>query len=206
MKPISLPAANEILCTRHYLGAARRGVAFGDARGVVVLSNPSSRHLPSDWFELSRWCILPGQPNAGSQMWASVARCLRAQTNATTVVSYSDPSAGHTGALYRACNWLWAPTWMRLSPPPSGNGNWGMAERDEGQLAFLSPADPLTSQKDQSVKDRWIFRLRADARRIPALRIPDESIRRRFPFATYDEPAGADYKTFKTMLSAGVAP
>ena len=36
----------------------------------------------------------------------------------STVVSYSDPSAGHTGSLYRACNWIWAPTWLRLRPPP----------------------------------------------------------------------------------------
>ena len=35
----------------------------------------------------------------------------------TTVISYSDPSAGHTGALYKACNWKWRPTW-HVTPTP----------------------------------------------------------------------------------------
>jgi hypothetical protein len=65
---------------------------------------------------------------------------------ALTLVSYSDPSAGHTGSLYRACNWTWAPTWHRLRPPPTGNGNWG-------------------GGKSQAVKDRWVFHV---ARKDPA--------------------------------------
>jgi len=70
----------------------------------------------------------------------------------TTCVSYSDPSVGHTGALYKACNWQWAPTWHRLKPPPTGNGSWD-------------------GQTQQSVKDRWIFRLRPDAQRADILRV-----------------------------------
>ena len=85
--------------------------------------------------------------------WRKVRKELLAQfPELTTVVSYSDPSQGHTGALYKACNWQWRPTWHRLKPPPTGNGSW-----KDGVI--------------QSVKDRWVFELRADPRRAEILRV-----------------------------------
>lgn len=150
----------DFLDAHHYLGRTGRGVAWSDELGVIVLAPPTSRYLPKDWLELSRWCIVGG-PNAGSQQWARVARWIRAERpEVTTVVSYSDPSAGHTGALYKACNWIWAPTWLRLRPPPSGGGSW----------------DGITQQHP---KDRWIFPLRPDPRRPQVLKVDDESLVRR---------------------------
>lgn len=142
----------------------------------MVFANPRSRHLPADWLELVRWCITGGK-NAGSQQWAGFARWARATIPATTVISYSDPSQGHTGALYRACNWWWAPTWHRLRPPPSGNGSWTEGNR-------------------QAVKDRWVFPLRADAKRAPLLIVNDPAILKRLPWATYREPGGVPFKRF----------
>lgn len=104
----------------------------------------------------------------------------------TTIVSYSDPSAGHDGALYRACNWLWAPTWQRLRPPPTGNGNWGSGA--------------------QAVKDRWVFLLRPDLGREEVLRLKDSALERAMPWASYREPkwrgashrgGGGDYGRFR---------
>ncbi|HMS60660.1 MAG TPA: hypothetical protein PKD63_00150, partial [Solirubrobacteraceae bacterium] len=92
--------------------------------------------------------------------WAAVSRWLkREMPHVTTVVSYSDPSAGHTGALYRACNWTWAPTWQRLYPPPTGNGSW-----DGGKTM-------------QATKDRWVFPLRRDEERDEILRVKDGRFR-----------------------------
>ncbi len=138
----------------HYLGETGRGIGWSDEFGVLVLAKPTSRRLPQDgtWLELVRWC-LEGERNGGSRQWARVARFLRAERReVTTVVSYSDPSVGHTGALYKACNWTWAPTWHRLKPPPTGNGSW---------------KDGVS----QSVKDRWVFVLLPDARRDEILRV-----------------------------------
>lgn len=159
-----LEEINELLARAHYLGAARQarfslGVwSGGELVGAQTWRTPAARRLPLDgsWLELSRWCLTPAAgENAGSRMHAASARWLRAHApEATTLVSYSDPSAGHTGALYRACNWLWAPTWHRLRPPPSGNGAWTM---DHGQ----------------AVKDRWVFPLRRDPRRAELLRCVD---------------------------------
>ena len=146
---------------RHYLGATGRGFAWSDEFGVLVLAKPTARYLPQDgtWLELVRWC-LEGIKNGGSQQWARVVRYVKTELpEVTTIVSYSDPSVGHTGSLYKACNWTWAPTWHRLRPPPSGNGSWA-----DGEV--------------QSVKDRWIYALRPDVRRDELLSVKDESILR----------------------------
>lgn len=147
----------------HYLGPSRRGFAWRCEDGVMVFGKPTSRFLPNDgsWLELSRWCIVGEKKNAGSQMWA---RCWRdvasKRPEVTTFVSYSDPSVGHTGALYKACNWIWAPTWHRLREPPTGGGNWGGKAR-------------------QSAKDRWAFPIADDGRREQLLQVNDGALRRR---------------------------
>ena len=152
----------------------------------MVFSNPSSRRLPHDrWLELTRWCITSAEKNAGSRQWAAAVRWLREhRSEVTTVVSYSDPSQGHTGALYRACNWLWAPTWHRLRPPPTGNGTWG-------------------KKKGQAVKDRWVFVLRGDPDRAGLLTVNDAALKRKMPWAEFREPkkrerGGGDFKRWLT--------
>jgi hypothetical protein len=156
---------------QHYLGATYRGDAWSDEFGVLVLAKPTSRRLPQDgtWLELTRWCLV-GTRNGGSQQFRRVCRWLRSDRPVvTTLVSYSDPSMGHTGALYKACNWIWAPTWHRLRPPPSGNGAWVRGEQE-------------------SVKDRWIFPLRHDSRRTSLLRVNDEALIRQDAEIGYREP------------------
>lgn len=151
----SVPEANALLTGRHYLGPIGAGgaqlVVVGRLGtrvvGCQVWRHPSARYLPNDgsWLELSRWCLTADcGPNAGSRMHKAAVRLLREHLPAvTTLVSYSDPSVGHTGALYKACNWSWEPTWHRLSPPPTGAGDWGNGQRQEP-------------------KDRWVFRVRKD--------------------------------------------
>lgn len=164
---VVLDEVNDLLERRHYLGPIRSGgrlIVTGRADGVLVAAQvwrfPTSRHLPFDgtWLELSRWVLTPeAGPNAGSRMHAAAVRAFRDVTPApTTLVSYSDPSAGHTGALYRACNWLWAPTWHRLRPPPTGHGEW-------------------TAGKAQAVKDRWIFPVRRDRGRAGVVAVSDRA-------------------------------
>ncbi len=169
---------NAILASYHYLGPTSRGESYQDEFGVMVFANPASRRLPQQrWLELSRWCITSKMDNAGSRQWRNVSRWLRQERpDITTVVSYSDPSAGHTGALYRACNWLWAPTWHRLRTPPSGNGQWSKGGKVE------------------AVKDRWIFPLQRDRERAEVLAVHDAALVRRFPYAQYREKHGGDYK------------
>ena len=170
-------SVNQILSSMHYLGPINRGFPYRAEFGVLVLANPSSRRLPhSRWLELVRWCLF-GTKNGGSQQWKRVSTWIRTQyPEVTTIVSYSDPSVGHTGALYRASNWLWAPTWHRLRTPPSGNGKW------------------TKSGKVEAVKDRWVFCLQPDAERESLLRVQDDALRRKMPWAEYREKRGGDYK------------
>jgi hypothetical protein len=156
---VSTKSVAAFLDEHHYLGSVSRGFAWRDEWGVLVLAKPTARRLPQDgtWLELVRWCLV-GVRNGGSRQWARVARRLKRENRAvTTIVSYSDPSQGHTGALYKAAGWHWAPTWHRLRPPPTGNGNWGGKEK-------------------QSVKDRWVYPIRRDARRAELLRVNDEAL------------------------------
>ena len=185
MKDVALPfnndalSVNQILSRFHYLGPIDRGFTYRDKWGVCVFANPSSRRLPQQrWLELVRWCLY-GEKNGGSQQWRAIHAWLRAERpGVTTIVSYSDPSAGHTGALYRACNWLWAPTWHRLREPPSGNGDWGNGRR-------------------QAVKDRWVFCLTKDAEREALLAVQDASIMRRMPWAEFREKHGGNFKQWR---------
>lgn len=144
---VDLGEANRLLDGNHYLGPERRGRAFGvkvhgELVAVQVFRNPSSRHIPLDVWELSRWCLTPAAgENAGSRMHSRAVKWVKQQNGVNALLSYSDPSVGHRGELYRACNWLWAPTWHRLRPPPSGLGSWDGVKRQE-------------------VKDRWVYPLR----------------------------------------------
>jgi hypothetical protein len=187
---IPMTLANSFLDGRHYLGGAGRGIAWSNTKSIIVLANPSSRRLPCDrWLELTRWLVLEG---IGSQHWAECREFIAGITPPiTTVVSYSDPSVGHDGAIYRASGWLWAPTWHRLRPPPTGNGKW--------------------SDKNESTKDRWVYPLLPDAERQSLLAVDDESVLRRFPYASYTEPrwkrghtvhgtGGGDYRRWSMAL------
>jgi hypothetical protein len=152
----TIDEANALLRERHYLGPIEWGRLVvcqwvgGEVVGAMVWRPPTSRKLPADgsWLELSRWCLTPeGGQYAGSRMHRAAVGLIRERLPAvTTLVSYSDPGAGHTGSLYKACNWRWRPTWLRLRPPPSGGGSW----------------DGVTPQEP---KDRWVFELKPDANR-----------------------------------------
>lgn len=150
--------ANELLRHHHYLGPidwARLVICQwvdGEVVGAMCWKHPTSRRLPTGWLELARWCLtVDGGKNAGSRMHGYAVRLIRERfPECTTLVSYSDPSVGHTGALYKACNWRWRPTWVQLKPPPSGGGSW----------------DGVTRQEP---KARWVFELRPDADREAAL-------------------------------------
>lgn len=180
---------NRVLHEHHYLGSVQWGYAWQDEAGVVVLANPRSRRLPASWLEITRWCIRSAEPYAATRQWSRLLRGVRLRwPKCTTIVSYSDPSVGHSGGIYRACSWWWAPTWLRLRPPPSGHGSWS-----EGG-------------KRETPKDRWVFALRRDATRVRALGIDDAAILRRWPDAAYREPGGVPLALRDALLGKVGAP
>lgn len=198
---VNVSATYALLTERHYLGPTKTAdFAWQDDLGCMVFAHPRSRRIPMHWLELVRWC-LNGEANAGSQQWAAFLCWARKSLdqNTTTIISYSDPSQGHSGSLYRACGWLWAPTWLCLRPPPTGNGEW-------------------TAGEQQHPKHRWVYPLKPDPARAGALILNDESLMRRMPWASYREPAwkrgrfdprtgGGDFSRWrKDTLKDTVAP
>lgn len=166
-----LKEVNGLLARAHYLGPIGGGkIIFGgyidgELVAAQVWRSPTSRHLPQDgtWLELTRWCLTPEVGSyGGSRMHKQAVRHIRiAFPDVRTLVSYSDPGHGHTGALYRSCNWVWAPTWLRLRPPPTANGNWG-------------------GKAKQSVKDRWVFSVKTDDKLERVTYIDDPPALRRY--------------------------
>jgi hypothetical protein len=144
---------NQLLAVAHYLGPivsdrhSFTGWRNDELVACQVYRWPTARMLPSDgkWLELSRWCLTPeAGKNAGSRMMGWVARWLRRnEMDVTTLVSYSDPLHGHTGALYRASGWRYAPTHHaeRFDRDgvgyPSGHGSWGDGVRQEPKHRWL---------------------------------------------------------------------
>jgi hypothetical protein len=172
----------------HYLGNARRvSLEYADEFGFITFSNPTSRRLPQDWLELNRWILL-GKKNGGSQQWRRAVQWIRRQApRCTTVISYSDPAVGHSGALYRACNFVTAPTWLRLVPPPTGNGT--------------------RSGRPHSVKDRWVYPLLRDERRVAVLSLAP-AYAARFPGRSYvaDWPLWGRSVTRETRTGVAAGP
>lgn len=144
----------DFLDAHHYLGrrGGRNAFAFRNRSGVLVFSYaPQAFNFPRDWLELSRWCVVSEEEGAATKQWRRVRRWLMEHTEATTVVSYSDPSR-HDGALYRAAGWLWAPSGQYLLK----------------SLALAKERHPDRPYRD---KERWIYPLRPDPRRAEVLTI-----------------------------------
>ena len=144
-----------LLAAEHYLGPVTSGryVFAGWVDNTLaccqVWRHPTSRMLPTDWLELSRWCLTPlAGPNAGSRMMRWVTTWLRHHSEVTTLVSYSELGR-HSGALYKASGWVAASThhterWLLdRKGYPSAHGSW----------------DGVTVQQP---KQRWIYELGTD--------------------------------------------
>ena len=116
VEPCRIAAVDRFICA-HYLGKRPAIVLASFAVtcrnllvGCVVYSAPpreaSVRYGGKTW-ELARLYMLDEVPN-NAETWA-IARTVRyIQINHRDVkflLSYADPSAGHSGTIYRAANW-----------------------------------------------------------------------------------------------------
>lgn len=111
--------AHEIILNKHY---ARRlpSISFafgwfrsGELDGVCTFGRPSSAKLRAgvcgeEWVE-SVWELNRLYLSSNIKMDASrfVSRCLKAIPKPSIVVSFADPSHGHEGTVYKACNFIY---------------------------------------------------------------------------------------------------
>lgn len=117
VRVISLADAMPMIL-RHYLGR-RPGVVLlslglfidGEMRGVCIFADApkqASTRYGGKTIELARLFIEDGVPtNAESFfMAAGLREAKRRLPKVYWVITYADPSVGHTGAIYRASNWF----------------------------------------------------------------------------------------------------
>ncbi|MCS7301442.1 MAG: DUF4338 domain-containing protein [Fimbriimonadales bacterium] len=132
------------LDAHHYLGG--RGVpiykhALGvwaeyTLVGVGVFGRPCARQeCRPDTLELRRYCLLDSLPrNAESYCLSRMLRWLKAR-GYRRVITYADPSQGHTGGIYKAVGFYCVGM--------TGRGNWGnrpyrRSERATAKLKFVA--------------------------------------------------------------------
>lgn len=116
IKPCGIPSVDEFV-QAHYLQTRPAIVLlclmmFHDTEpvGCVIYSAPpiqtEVRYGGKTW-ELSRLYLLDAVPKNG-ETWLiskSVRYIARNHREVSCLVSYADPSAGHTGTIYKAANW-----------------------------------------------------------------------------------------------------
>ena len=122
--------AEVILSKYHYLGDKpfRNSVIYGlfndcELKGVCVFHKVSApetcvgafglkREDQDGIYELGRLVMHPDLNGGNNTSWF-VSRCIKLlckQTVVRAIISYADSSAGHTGAIYKACNALYCGT------------------------------------------------------------------------------------------------
>ena len=78
--------------------------------GVALFSNFARQQAAAyylDYLELSRLCLLDEAPrNSESYFIAQTLRYLKRYTKILGVISYADPTAGHSGTVYKASNFI----------------------------------------------------------------------------------------------------
>jgi len=116
IKPITRQAAGDMI-RRHYLGkwpgvcVMTLGLFIeGEARGVIVFALPpreTSRRYGKVTWELARLWVCDTMPtNTETYFIGRAIRLIkRTRSDVKMLVSYADPSAAHTGVIYKASNW-----------------------------------------------------------------------------------------------------
>lgn len=103
----------------HYArGCSKTGVMYGALRagflvGVAQWLPPTkvcAQAVHVQWkrvLSLTRLAVHPNEPqNVASMLIAASIRWLRASKRWVALVTFADESQGHTGAIYRATNWI----------------------------------------------------------------------------------------------------
>ena len=122
---IEAKVARQIIVKYHYshAWAVSNFACFGafiDRRlvGVVTYGHPANMNgwrsvpgceRPRDLAELTRLWIADSAPRfvESRAIAASLRQLRKSTTDCKVVVSYADPSAGHTGVVYQATNWIY---------------------------------------------------------------------------------------------------
>lgn len=118
VKPITIAQGKPFIEKYHYAKGASKAAVFvhglfgTELSGVVWWLPPTkvaAQSVSPDWrgvLSLSRMAIAPGVPkNACSFLLGRSIRLIKQDGRFHTLLTYADEAEGHTGWVYRACNW-----------------------------------------------------------------------------------------------------
>ena len=121
IRPIDRKIANSLLDYYHYLGSAPKNDKYfyglfyqGFLVGCCSFGIGANKHLSNSMggktLQLTRLFTLDWLPKNSLSFFLSKAVKMLHQTDSSIrhLVSFADPSVGHTGAIYKACNWKFA--------------------------------------------------------------------------------------------------
>lgn len=143
VEAISAQLAYHYLEEGHYIGTVPSiSYAFGlwrgsELEGVCCFGSPAGAPqrliCGADWaphvLELNRLFLVRNIPHDASRL---VGAALRALPKPSIVLSYADPSAGHSGTIYQACNFIYCGlTEKRTNWTLSGSEKHGVTIADE---------------------------------------------------------------------------
>ncbi len=103
-----------------YAIGAHRGGGADELAGVVIVGRPVSRHLDDTWTaEVIRLCVLDGERNACSFLYAAAWRAARAMgyRKLLTYTLATEPGDSLRGAGWKVVGKTAADSWNRPSRP-----------------------------------------------------------------------------------------
>lgn len=106
------PRLKSFVLREHYLHSLPRAgseyfglVIDNKLRGVAIFGNPTAKQYNGTGLELKRFCLSKNAPMNTCSWFMS--KCIRILSNKgiRKIITYADPSVGHEGTMYRACNY-----------------------------------------------------------------------------------------------------
>ena len=165
--------ARALVLSWHYSGSCSRTATevfyLLDPEGVIagvawfLPPMPASAKVvypanPARVTSLSRLVVRPGVPtNGASFLMGRALRTLRTEGRWKRVVTYADEGQGHTGAIYRATNWIEDGHTSVTTNWADANGN-GVAKRSTVNRS-VAEMKALGYTRNQSTKRRFLFPL-----------------------------------------------
>lgn len=112
-----ITAINEFLWSYHYLGKTRSGIAIAATLHNQLIAIAFYAHCTrqqttlklkknyNEVLELVRFCIKPGYNRKNFASWFLSRTTKMLPSSITTLVSFADEGAGHSGSIYKAAGW-----------------------------------------------------------------------------------------------------
>lgn len=171
VKPVKEETARMFFETFHYLSSARKGAtSFGaylgdDLVACISYTRPIRQQISvkykNDVLELTRLAIAVDIHCENLASWF-IAKTIR-QVDATTIISYSDTTVGHTGTVYKASNFRFdgevAPDYFYVSPVGAKYHKktiWDRSKKFKMSETTYAELHDLTKVETEA-KHRWIF-------------------------------------------------